>query len=409
MEKTATQHAGDGAPESLAKGDVSMELYRPHEPPGSQTLAIESIDRKTLEAPRANMPVRLETLTDVLKLGDVLARSGFFDDVRDAAQAVVKILAGAEYGIGPIAAMRSVHVFDGKTELSASLIGALIKKHPRYDFHVRRCTPEGCEIAFFEAGPDGSMREAGTASFTMEDARRAGLARKSNWQKYPEDMCFARAMTRGARRFCSVVFGGSIYAAGEIDGTTGDDTSPHGSSISRFDEEVGAPAAPALPPAERKLSKPQAQRLHIKLSRLGLGDGYDFAGYVLSREAPASLTELTAGEAASVFERAQDKAVRGQYLADVARAEAEEAAAPYDQPGEDGPGSMTSDQLDAVMGVLASKHDDGLPVFTREEQEAAMKKARQMDERAAEGYLENLQKERDRRYFADDAPFEDDA
>jgi hypothetical protein len=35
---------------------------------------------------------------DVMGLGEVLARSGFFSDTRDAAQAVVKVLAGQELG-----------------------------------------------------------------------------------------------------------------------------------------------------------------------------------------------------------------------------------------------------------------------------------------------------------------------
>ena len=42
---------------------------------------------------------------DLMRLGDVLSKSQYFQDAKDAAQAIVKVLAGQELGIGPIAAM----------------------------------------------------------------------------------------------------------------------------------------------------------------------------------------------------------------------------------------------------------------------------------------------------------------
>jgi hypothetical protein len=39
--------------------------------------------------------VRYNGVDDVMRLGDVLARSGMFADARQGAQAVVKILAGS--------------------------------------------------------------------------------------------------------------------------------------------------------------------------------------------------------------------------------------------------------------------------------------------------------------------------
>ena len=49
------------------------------------------------------------TLDDTMTLGKVLAQSGYFADSREAAQAVVKILAGQELGFGPIAWSRYCH------------------------------------------------------------------------------------------------------------------------------------------------------------------------------------------------------------------------------------------------------------------------------------------------------------
>ena len=65
---------------------------------------------------------------DTMTLGTVLARSGYFQDARDAAQAVVKVLAGRELGFPPIASMRGIHIIKGQVALSANLIAAAIKR-----------------------------------------------------------------------------------------------------------------------------------------------------------------------------------------------------------------------------------------------------------------------------------------
>ena len=48
----------------------------------------------------ALVPYETRTLADTMRLGEVLARSGYFADSREAAQAVVKVLAGSELGFG---------------------------------------------------------------------------------------------------------------------------------------------------------------------------------------------------------------------------------------------------------------------------------------------------------------------
>lgn len=59
----------------------------------------------------------------------------------------------------------------------------------------------------------GKRKDTGeehTATFTVEDAKRAQLVKKdSNWEKHPGDMCFARAITRLARRLFPDVIGGA--------------------------------------------------------------------------------------------------------------------------------------------------------------------------------------------------------
>lgn len=95
------------------------------------------------------------TLSETMTLGETLARSGFFADSTQAAQAVVKVLAGRELGIAPIASMTGVYVIKGKVSLSANLMAAVIKRSGRYDYRVRKLDNDGCEIEFLQRNATG--------------------------------------------------------------------------------------------------------------------------------------------------------------------------------------------------------------------------------------------------------------
>jgi hypothetical protein len=168
--------------------------------------------------------VKLDTLNDVMRLGDVFVRSGFFSDVRDANQAVVKIMAGAEMGIAPFAAMNGFNIIKGKAVPNANTLAAVVKADPRYDYRVTEHTDDACTIVFFERA-NGEWGEVGTSTFTRKDAKQAGLGGQ-NWDKYPRNMLFARAMSNGAKWFCPDAFPGPVYTADElgydVDGETGE-------------------------------------------------------------------------------------------------------------------------------------------------------------------------------------------
>jgi hypothetical protein len=140
-----------------------------------------------------------------------LVASGLFPDLRSVAQAQVKVAAGRALGLDPVTAVAQLNVIKGRVTMSAQLMAALIKRSGKYDYAVVRLDATGCELAFAQGG-----REIGRCSFVEEDARRAGLLRGDNYRKYPEDMFFARCLSRGARRFCPDALLGA-YVGGEID------------------------------------------------------------------------------------------------------------------------------------------------------------------------------------------------
>lgn len=142
-------------------------------------------------------------MTETIELAKILAQSGFFSDARQAAQVVVKVLAGRELGFGPIASMTGVNIIKGRVSLAANMMAQAVKRSARYDYRTVKLTPDVCEIAFSEEGKD-----IGHSIFTKEDAAKAGT---KNMSTYPRNMLFARAMSNGVRWYCPDTFESGVY------------------------------------------------------------------------------------------------------------------------------------------------------------------------------------------------------
>lgn len=181
-------------------------------------------------------PVAMTSVDDVMRIGKVMAESGFFQDSRQAAQAVVKILAGQEMGFGPFASMTGVHIIQGRPAIGANLMAAAVKGSGRYDYRVTRLDDDGCEIAFYEKG-----QEIGRSSFNREDAKKAGT---KNLDKFPRNMYFARAMSNGVRWYCPNAFSGAaVYTPEEL----GAEVNPETGEIIQGEYTVTPPAAAVQP------------------------------------------------------------------------------------------------------------------------------------------------------------------
>lgn len=110
-------------------------------------------------------------------------------------KAIAVMMTGRELGIGPMQALRCVHIIDGKPTLAAELIAALVlRRVPGSVLEVAESTNERCVIV--AARPNRPERQF---TFTLEDAKAAGLLIKDNWKKYPRAMLRSRAITEAAR------------------------------------------------------------------------------------------------------------------------------------------------------------------------------------------------------------------
>jgi hypothetical protein len=133
-----------------------------------------------------------------------MARSGLFPEVTRATQAVVKILADRELGIGPFAAMSVIHLVDGSPVVEARILAALVRQSAVYDDQVVEWTNERRAIDFYRHGE----KLEPTVTCTDEDAMRAGLdgptrdGSPSNHTRFPRIMKFARAMPNGVGLHC---------------------------------------------------------------------------------------------------------------------------------------------------------------------------------------------------------------
>ncbi len=154
-------------------------------------------------------------LRDITYIGETLAESNYFDDAKKSPQAIVKILAGQELGIGPVASMTGIHIVMGNITLSGNLMASLIKASQKYDYKIAEHSDDKCTIEFFH-----NNAVIGISEFTISDAKRAEILDKkgSLWKKYPKNMLFNRAISNGAKWFCPDLFNGqTVYTTEELD------------------------------------------------------------------------------------------------------------------------------------------------------------------------------------------------
>ena len=227
---------------------------------------------------------------DLMQLGKVLAGSGYFADTKDTAQAIVKVLAGQELGIGPIASMTGIYLVNGRVAIGANLMAAAVMRSGKYTYRVRKLDESVCEIAFFQ-GRD----EIGVSTFTIADAKKA---QTKNIDRFPRNMLFARAMSNGVRWYCPDVFSTAVYTPEEL----GDDAvsplpaAPAASSTTGevIDEQLVVRGAVRAAPNSKYDA---AGNLHLTL-KVG---GYNF----LIKNAAPELAFIEAGDEVAISYHAE--------------------------------------------------------------------------------------------------------
>lgn len=133
----------------------------------------------------------IRNVQELKSTAELMVASGFFKDVRDIAQASVKIMAGQELGVDPVSAMRGIDIVQGQIVIRAHLMAGMIKRHGKYNYKVLESTASACVIEFFENG-----ESVGLSAFDQADAQAAGLLGKGPWKQFPKAMYYNRAIDR---------------------------------------------------------------------------------------------------------------------------------------------------------------------------------------------------------------------
>lgn len=163
----------------------------------------------------------VKSASDALTIGETFHKSGMFADIKSAQQAVVKIMAGAEMGISPFAAMSGIHIIQGKPTIGAGLMAARVKGFGKYDYKVIEHSDKICSIEYFEKVPPGRLQSLGISTFTIEDAKKAGT---KNLDRFPKNMLFARAMSNGVKWYTPDIYESPVYVPEEMESVTEETT-----------------------------------------------------------------------------------------------------------------------------------------------------------------------------------------
>lgn len=117
-----------------------------------------------------------------------------------------------ELGLPPMQCLfGGMHNIQGKIELSARLMNSMIRK-AGHRIEIVESSDTKCTLK----GVRKDTKEVSSISFSIEDAKRAGIYREgSGWTKWPSDMLFARALSRLARRLFPDIIG-TAYIEGEL-------------------------------------------------------------------------------------------------------------------------------------------------------------------------------------------------
>lgn len=125
------------------------------------------------------------------------------------ADVLVTIATGLELGLSPMASLRGLDVVEGQIYMRADLMVALCMRS-RVCEYFRPVVVTDTKVTY-ETKRAGEKPE--TMTWSIEDAKRAGLAGKSVWQKYPRLMLSNRCKSELAK----LVYPDVLFGIGETE------------------------------------------------------------------------------------------------------------------------------------------------------------------------------------------------
>ena len=130
-------------------------------------------------------------LAEAMEFAKIIAQSDMVpkDYVNKPGNVLVAVQTGAELGLKPMQSLQGISVINGRPSIWGDAMRALVISHPEFeDLHEDKHDTH-CTVTLKRRG-----RSEVVTTFTMEDAKKAGLAGKSGpWQTAPKRMLQMRA------------------------------------------------------------------------------------------------------------------------------------------------------------------------------------------------------------------------
>jgi hypothetical protein len=136
--------------------------------------------------------MEVNDMTEILQISEAYVRiareAGIVPREMNAAQVQAIVLAGRELGLEPLQSLRTMSFVNGRLCMAVQLQLALARQRAGVQIEQLEETDTRCTVTLRRG------EERVTCTYTMDDAKRAGIDRQNNWQKYPRQMLRWRAI-----------------------------------------------------------------------------------------------------------------------------------------------------------------------------------------------------------------------
>jgi len=178
------------APEPPPAEVVDELEQAPHGAARESFAALERTAPQPVEVEQADVP--LADLQRLWKLGQWLALTEGELTRQSQAAATMRWFLATDLDL-PLSAALEISIIDGRPYFSARLLRILAIRH---GYRIVPGPDSGDEVCTAILIDDSTGTELGAATYRIEDAQRAGLADKRNYQRDPASMLWARAARR---------------------------------------------------------------------------------------------------------------------------------------------------------------------------------------------------------------------
>lgn len=191
--------------------------------------------------PAVFSPSPFVPLSEVLETAKIIVQSGLFPAFKTPQAAAALMLLCRSKGLDPMQAIERYHIVQGRPVMRAdAMLSEFIGGGGRVEWHER--TDKIARATF--SHPQGGSVEV---SWTIEQAKAAGLTSKDVWRQYPRQMLHARCVSEGVRSVYPSATNG-LYSPEEAE-----NMEPIRATVASVETPQSAPAIeakPAMTPAQ---------------------------------------------------------------------------------------------------------------------------------------------------------------